>query len=90
MLVTNNNFDKLSSNDNLLQSDLLGDFTSEPEVSESKRDPKQETGRSEKISDRMWYPLQLCYGVPLFDAALNEEITRKVNITFTITLFCFS
>ncbi|XP_057314179.1 protein FAM91A1-like isoform X2 [Hydractinia symbiolongicarpus] len=78
MLVTNNNFNKLSSNDNLLQSDLLGDLLGEPEVLESKRDPKQETDRSENISDRMWYPLQLCYGVPLFDAALNEEITRKM------------
>lgn len=27
----------------------------------------------------LWVPLHLCYGIPLFDGQLNEEITKKVN-----------
>lgn len=29
-----------------------------------------------------WTPLQLCYGIPLFDEDVNADVTRKV--------FCFS
>lgn len=34
-----------------------------------------------------WVPLQLCYGIPLFDGDLNEEITRKVEIFFLLTIY---
>ena len=31
-----------------------------------------------------WLPLQLCYGIPLFDGELNKEITKKVRFISTI------
>ena len=31
-----------------------------------------------------WTPLQLCYGIPLFDEDVNADVTRKVFIS----LFC--
>ena len=42
-----------------------------------------ETGSSLSHSNEQnpssWMPLQLCYGIPLFDLELNESVTKKVS-----------
>lgn len=66
--------ESLSSNDELL---IIKDL--EPEKSRSVSSLES----SQDPSNCTWLPLQLCYGIPLFDGDLNEEITKKVRKIFT-------
>jgi len=33
---------------------------------------------NEEVDTSCWFPLQICYGIPLFDDKLNEEVTKKI------------
>ena len=47
-------------------------------VTESDQMIQQESDTS---SDRQWVPLELCFGIPLFDPVANESVCNKVSIT---------
>lgn len=44
------------------------------------------TSSVNSLEGSAWMPLQLCYGIPLFDDNLNIEVTRKVNSSQFLSL----
>ena len=73
-------FEAKTTNDNLLLED---DVDNELKNLENNRDndvtmTTSTSSTNGGLDSSVWTPLQLCYGIPLFDEEINADVTRKV------------